>query len=116
MKINWRLKSMLFSLIDVLGTEDLLYFLQRHVTRRSRFGVIKISPNWENHKNTLKKYDSYKKIFEFGAGKTLVQNLYLSDLAKEQVVVDINPMIEIDSVDLVRQKLSRFLNFRLIQP
>ena len=51
-------------------------------------------------------------MFEFGAGKTLAQNLYMSDIIDEQVVVDLNPMIDWDRVDSVRRQLSNVVELK----
>ena len=79
---------------------------ERNVTKRSRIGKLNIDPTWNFHKQNLKEYNAYGKVFEFGAGKSLAQNLYLSNTVNDQLVVDLNPMIELRLVENVREQLS----------
>ncbi|WP_193741349.1 methyltransferase domain-containing protein [Prochlorococcus marinus] len=57
------------------------------------------------HKDALNKYKTKNVVFEFGAGKSLAQNLYLSNFVKRQFVVDLYPMLDFELVDYERQKL-----------
>ena len=59
------------------------------------------------HKDALKKYETTNLLFEFGAGKSLIQNLYLSNWVKKQFVVDLYPMIDFILVDFARENLSK---------
>jgi SAM-dependent methyltransferase len=112
MNISWKIKSSIFGLIEFFNVPNALYFLQKYGTRRSRVGVLSISPNWENHKEYLKKYRATKSVFEFGAGKTLAQNLFLSDIVTNQIVVDLNPMIDFALVDNARNQLSNLVTLK----
>ena len=112
MNIPWKLKSLVFAAIDFIGMPSMLYFMQRNLTRRSRVGVVKVSADWIKHKEKLEKYLARGLVFEFGAGKTLSQNLYLSDVVEEQIVVDLHPMVEIRAVEAVRAQLSSIVQLR----
>lgn len=112
MNLPWKLKSFVFGCIEFFNAPRLLYFLQKNVTKRSRVGVLRISPVWQSHKEYIKKYESTGKVFEFGAGKTLAQNLYLSDIVSEQIVVDLNPMIDFELVEKVREQLTGVVNLK----
>jgi len=112
MNIPWKLKSFFFSTIDFFDAPRALYFLQKQITRRSRVGTTSISLVWLTHKKYLLKYSSTKIIFEFGAGKTLAQNLYLSDLVDKQIVVDLNPMIDLALVENVRHQISKLVDLK----
>lgn len=112
MNIPWKFKSFIFGVIDFLEAPKLLYFLQRNITKRSRIDELKINPDWEKHKACLLAYNSRGPIFEFGAGKSLAQNLFLSEFIGEQIVVDLNPMLEIDSVELARSQLAKDCKFK----
>lgn len=107
MKISWKFKSFIFSLIDLFNATSLLYFLQKHVTKRARIANIDVSPIWRRHRNILQKFNATSFILEFGAGQSLVQNLYLSDLVEKQLLVDLNPMIDFDLVESARKLLSQ---------
>lgn len=106
MKIPWKLKSLAFSIIDTLGAPWLLYILQKHVTKRSRITKLRLDYIWREHRATLEKYNATNLIFEFGGGKNLAQNLYLSSLVDRQVVVDLNPMVDIKLVEIARNLLA----------
>ena len=110
--LPWKVKSFAFSFIEFLNNPKLLYFIQKYITKRSRINKLVISPNWQTHKDTLKKYSTINVLFEFGAGKSLAQNLYLSDVIKKQFVVDLYPMIELGLVDYVRKKLSKKIQLK----
>ena len=65
------------------------------------------------HEEALKKYKTNNVVFEFGAGKSLVQNLYLSNFVKRQFVVDLYPMLDFELVDFDREQLLEIENLRL---
>lgn len=111
-KIPWKFKSFIFSLIEYLNAPKLLYFLQKNVTKRSRLNSFTLSSDWQLHEDTLKKYKTTDFILEFGAGKSLVQNLYLSSFIKKQMLVDLYPMIEFDLVNSARKKLLEIVKLR----
>ena len=97
MQVPWKLKSLAFSVFDRIGTAP-LYFAQKHLTRRSQIGFREIRPFWKFHFANLKEHGS-KTVFEFGAGKTLAQNLYVSQLGISQTLVDLNPMLDLELVN-----------------
>ena len=109
MNIPWKIKSTIFKSIDFFNAPSALYFLQKYVTGRSRIGRLQISPIWEAHKSYLNQYSATDNIFEFGAGKSLAQNLFISDIATNQKVVDLNPMIDLGLVENVRSQISELV-------
>lgn len=112
MNIPWKLKSTIFALIDIFNANAFLYFLQKNVTKRSRIKTIQVNENWVSHQSTLIDNGCTGFIFEFGAGKSLAQNLYLSDTIDRQLIVDLNPMIDLTLVDQSRTLLSRIANLK----
>ncbi len=112
MNIPWKIKSSIFALIELFNVPSALYFLQKYGTRRASMGVLDISPIWKNHKEYLKKYRTTKRVFEFGAGKSLAQNLFLSDIVNNQVVVDLNPMIDFELLNNVRNRISNIVTLK----
>lgn len=115
MNIPWKIKSFIFACVDFFNAPSVLYFLQKHVTKRTRVGTVKVSPIWQAHKQYLKKYSATGQVFEFGAGKSLGQNLYLSDVVEGQIVVDLNPMIDLDLVENMRYQISKAVNLRSVE-
>ena len=115
MNIPWKIKSFIFTWVDFLNAPSILYFLQKHVTKRTRVGTLNVSPIWQAHKEYLKKYSATGKVFEFGAGKWLAQNLYLSDVVEEQIVVDLNPMIDLNLVENVRYQISKVVDLPSVE-
>ena len=109
MNIPWKIKSTIFGLTDFFNAPSALYFLQKYVTGRSKIRSLQISPIWEAHKKYLDEYSSTKNVFEFGAGKSLAQNLFISDIATNQTVVDLNPMIDLSLVENVRSQISELV-------
>ncbi|MDA9728677.1 class I SAM-dependent methyltransferase [Prochlorococcus sp. AH-736-N17] len=110
--IPWKIKSLIFSFIDFFSLLKLLYFLQKYITKRSEIITLSELPDWRMHKDALNKYKTRNVIFEFGAGKSLIQNLYLSSIVKKQFVVDLYPMLDFELVDSEREKLLEIENFR----
>src|SRR5258708_5462200 len=95
MQIPWKLKSFLFHVIDVVDGSRLLYFAQKHLTRRSRLEIFDSEKYWPFHKGNLEKLER-PRVLEFGAGKNLAQNIFLSSTARHQTVVDLFPMFDAD--------------------
>ncbi len=97
MNIPWKTKSRLYRLLSYMPS-GALYFAQRNITKRSRVNITEIHEGWHHHMRVAKQYGS-KNLIEFGAGKTLAQNLYLSTVVESQTVVDLFHMVEIDMVN-----------------
>ena len=110
--IPWKIKSLIFSFIDYLSLQKLLYFLQKRITRRSRINLLVDFPDWKMHKDALNKYQTKNVVFEFGAGKSLVQNLYLSNFVQKQFVVDLYPMLDFKLVNSECEQLLEIENLR----
>jgi hypothetical protein len=106
MNIPWKLKSQIFRIIDFLDATAVLYFIQKNVTRRSSIKTIEIDTNWRKHQKALIDYRCAGLVFEFGGGKSLAQNLFLSSVVDRQIVVDLNPMMDIDLVNKSRASLA----------
>lgn len=115
MNIPWKLKSAIFRAIDRFGATGLLYWLQSNVTRRSRVQIGDGSPNWQTHREQLATLDR-PSVFEFGAGKSLQQNLYLSSYFGPQTVVDLFPMIDLRLADSAARQISTLRDGRPYQP
>jgi hypothetical protein len=112
MNIPWKLKSTIFSLIDRFNVNAFLYFLQKNVTKHSRITNIEIDETWVSHYSALIENVCTGFMFEFGAGKSLSQNIFLSNLVNYQLVVDLNPMIDLKLVNQSRSLLSNKVNLR----
>jgi hypothetical protein len=112
MNIPWKLKSKIFSFIDSFNAQPLLYFLQKNVTKRSRIKKLAVDESWVSHRIALIENQCTSFVFELGAGKSLAQNLYLSNIVDRQIVVDLNPMIDIKLVDQARSLLANKIKLR----
>ncbi|MCP9814985.1 class I SAM-dependent methyltransferase [Synechococcus lacustris] len=112
MNIPWKLKSIIFRLIDIFSANAVLYFLQKYVTKRSSITKIEVNQTWVSHQSILIENRCKGFIFEFGAGKNLAQNIYLSNIVDRQLVVDLNPMIDLQLVDHSRLLLSSKVHLR----
>lgn len=75
-----------------------LYFAQRNITGRSKVSIREINFGWEHHRKVAHETGA-KSLIEFGAGKTLAQNIYLADVLEQQTVVDLFPMMELEMVN-----------------
>jgi SAM-dependent methyltransferase len=97
--INWKAKSCLLSPFDLLGREA-LYFTQKRISRRSVIGLATIPRAWTFHQKCIAAYRP-SDVIEFGAGKNLGQNIYLSQTGVRQHVVDLNAMLDLSLVNHV---------------
>ncbi len=93
MNIPFKLKSRAFRILSFFPP-GALYFVQRNITRRSQVRITEIHRGWSFHAESIQQ-SSAQSLLEFGAGKTLAQNLYLSQFVEEQTVVDLFPMLEL---------------------
>ena len=106
MNVDWKLKSRIFRMIDLLGANEVLSFLQNHVTGRSKVNINKVNENWSRHEAAISVF-SRPRLFEFGAGQSLAQNLYLSRCCGEQVVVDLTRMAKVAKVNDAAKQLAQ---------
>ncbi|MEM1132712.1 MAG: methyltransferase domain-containing protein [Pseudomonadota bacterium] len=97
MQINWELKSLLFGILNRVPG-NLLYLTQKYVTGRSRVIAKEIKKEWLFHEQIINSRNA-RNVIEFGAGKSLIQNLYLTSTGINQVVVDLNKMVDFDQVN-----------------
>ena len=104
MNISWTTKSRVLSLFDLLGREA-LYFTQKYISKRSILELPTIPRPWTFHKENVVEFGA-QSLIEFGAGKNLGQNLYISGPDLQQKVVDLNPMLDLAlvnrAIDLLR--------------
>lgn len=103
LQITWRFKSRLLSLFEPLGG-DVLYFAQKHITRRSQIELRRIPRGWVFNGGVVDRYRPAS-LIEFGAGKHLGESLYLSRPGLAQTVVDLNPMVDLSLVNRVIRQL-----------
>ena len=95
-QINWKLKALLYKLFGLLKLRRTFYFIQKHITKRSRINIVEINKLWVFHSDAIENSKS-KKILEVGAGKALEQNIYLSykfGSMIDQTAIDINNMLD----------------------
>ena len=97
MMLSWKHKSLAFRLLEH-APPKLLYLAQKHLSGRSNVSFMAINPVWEFHDRNISEQGA-KRLIEFGAGKSLAQNLYFSRRGVEQVLVDLHPMLELDLVN-----------------
>ena len=88
---------------------------KKWISRRAKQLAQTEDKAWSFHKSALEKNFVRPRIFEFGAGKNLAQNLYLSSFAEKQVVIDLNRMIDFDLCESARKFLIQELNLELTQ-
>ena len=95
-QIDWKLKSYIYRILYFFKLDKTLFFIQKKITKRSKVKIGEIKFYWSNHLQYLKNFNS-EKILEFGAGKSLEQNIYFSYIFNnriKQTVIDINKMID----------------------
>jgi SAM-dependent methyltransferase len=115
MIIPWKLKSAVFRAIDRFGATGLLYWLQANITKRARLHIGAGSANWQIHREHLATLGR-PAVFEFGAGKSLQQNIYLSRYFASQTVVDLFPMLDLQLADAAARVIATLPDGSPYQP
>ena len=106
MNIPWKVKSKLFDIIETLNIVKTINFLQKYITKRSVVKSTKFNPHWDLHREAILKFGPMKTLFEFGAGQNLAQNLYLSTVIDQQILIDLNFILDLGLVEKSRKFLS----------
>ena len=109
MNISWKIKSHIFSLIEILGIDTVLYFIQKNITRSSHLDIKKIDDNWLIHQENFSAFKP-EILLEFGAGKSLAQNIYFSKFIRKQFVVDITDMLDVNLFNQAVDQISKLDN------
>ena len=110
-QINWKIKSLLYRLLNFFKLYKALFFIQKKITKRSNIDLKEIAFYWQYHLNYLKENNS-KTILEIGAGKSLAQNIFLSYSFKqkiEQTLIDVSRMIDLDLFNKANDQISKLL-------
>ena len=108
-QINWKLKSLIYWFLYFTFFKKILFFIQKKITKRAYSSIGVMLYAYKLHFNSLKKYKS-KKILEFGAGKSLEQNIYLSikfNNRINQTVIDIDKMIDFNLLNFAKNELQK---------
>ena len=110
-QINWKLKSLVYKFLEFFRLKRTLYFIQKKITKRSDINLNEIIFYWDFHLKYLTNNNSTK-ILEFGAGKSLIQNIFLSyktNLKFEQTLIDISKMIDLDLFNKANEQVAKIL-------
>lgn len=110
-QINWKLKSLVYKFLEFFRLKRTLYFIQKKITKRSDINLNEIIFYWDFHLKYLTNNNSTK-ILEFGAGKSLIQNIFLSyktNLKFEQTLIDISKMIDLDLFNRASEQVAKIL-------
>ena len=110
-QINWKIKSLLYRLLNFFKLYKALFFIQKKITKRSNIDLKEIAFYWQYHLNYLKENNS-KTILEIGAGKSLAQNIFLSysfNQKIEQTLIDVSRMIDLDLFNKANDQISKLL-------
>lgn len=114
MNINWKLKSLLFKGIDSFALYKLLYWLQKNLTKRTQLQIQQILPDWVIHQEHLAMLPQ-SHVLEFGAGKNLQQNIFLSQFFR-QTVIDLFPMLDIGQANSAAMQIAKICQTLKYQP
>ena len=110
-QINWKIKSLLYRLLNFFKLYKVLFFIQKKITKRSNIDLKEIAFYWQYHLKFLKENNS-KTILEIGAGKSLAQNIFLSysfNQKIEQTLIDVSRMIDLDLFNKANDQISKLL-------
>ena len=110
-QISWKIKSLLFKFLNFFNLYKTLFFIQKKITKRSSFNYKKTVFYWDYHYKYLKENNS-QNLLEFGAGKSLAQNIFLSykfNQNMEQTLIDISRMLDLDLFNKANDQISKIL-------
>ena len=113
-QINWKIKSLLYKFFSFFKLYRTLFFIQKKITKRSTVNFNKTVFYWNYHYKYLKQNNS-QTLIEFGAGKSLAQNIFLSykfNQNLEQTLIDISKMLDLDLFNDANNQISKLLNVR----
>ena len=111
-RIDWKIKVFIYKILVFLKINKILYFIQKRITKRSLVSISEIYHYWEYHVKNINSFNSVN-ILEFGAGKSLEQNIYLSYKFEDkinQTIIDIDNMIDVDLFNQANHQISKILN------
>tara|TARA_B100000965_G_scaffold395144_1_gene408251 strand:+ start:4141 stop:5001 length:861 start_codon:yes stop_codon:yes gene_type:complete len=111
-QINWKTKSYLYKIFEFFKLKKILYFVQKHITKRSLVHIAKVDKSWKFHADSIKKYN-VKNLLEVGAGKSLEQNIFFSYFFNnkiKQTVIDINKMLDLALFNEANRSIAKILN------
>ena len=111
-QINWKIKSFIYKILYIFKLRKTLFFIQKKITKRANIKIKKTQFYWEDHLKYLKSYKS-EKIIEFGAGKSLEQNIFLSYKSNRkfnQTLIDVSNMLDINLFNKASEQISKLLN------
>ena len=109
--INWKVKSLIYKLLFFLKAQKLLFFIQKKITRRAVIDISGIDNSWKYHLKNLQSYNSHE-VLEFGGGKSLEQNIFLSYKFKNkisQTVIDKTKMLDMGLFNESSKQISKLL-------
>jgi len=111
-QINWKLKALLYKVFGIFRLK--IFFIQKHITKRSRVEINQVNELWIHHADAIEKNNA-KNILEVGAGKSVEQNIYISykfNNLINQTTIDINKMIDLDYVNQASEQIANILNLK----
>ena len=111
-KINWKLKVFIYKILYFFRLKKILFFIQKKITKRADVQINEINFYWEYHLDFLKQFNSLR-VLEFGAGKSLEQNIFLYYQSRnklDQTVIDISNMLDIDLFNKANEQIAKILN------
>lgn len=115
-QINWKLKSIIYKILCFFRLNKTLFFIQKHITKRSQINFDKTIFYWDYHYKYLKEYNS-KSVLEMGAGKSLAQNIFLSykfNQSIQQTLIDVTNMLDLDLFNKANEQISKLLRVNSI--
>ncbi len=110
-QINWKIKSILYKIFYIFKLKKTLFFIQKKITKRAEIKIEEIPFYWNYHLKFLENNQS-QKILEFGAGKSLEQNIFLSYKSNQkfdQTLIDISNMFDIDLFNKANEQIAKIL-------
>ena len=106
MQVPWKLKSKIFYLVELLSLDYFLKFIQKYITKRSY--NLSITNAIKFHQNNI--IDNNLKnetLMEIGAGRSMFQNIYLSNFVNKQILIDKYYLLDFNFVNYSINYFSR---------
>ena len=116
LQIKWKTKWFLSKILSILSSKNILFFIQKKITKRSQINIKEILVYWKFHLKNINTFN-LNNILEVGAGKSLEQNIYLNlatDIQIRQTVIDVSNMLDFELFNSASNQISKILNIEKI--
>ena len=116
LQIKWKTKWFLSKILSILSSKNILFFIQKKITRRYQINIKEILVYWKFHLKNINTFN-LNNVLEVGGGKSLEQNIYLNLGTNNQIrqtVIDVSNMLDFELFNSASNQILKILNIEKI--